>query len=51
MKESVLFCVSVSRESAMNATPSAPCSTSRRVDAWITCPGTVNTLSRIARPL
>ena len=30
----------------MNATPSAPWSTRRRVDEWSTCPGTVNTLMR-----
>ena len=30
----------------MNATPSAPCSTSRRVDAWMGCPGTVKSLIR-----
>ena len=46
MNAAALFSVSRICESAMNATPSAPWSTSRRVDEWSTCPGTVNTLTR-----
>ena len=34
----------------MNATPSAPCSTSLRVELCITWPGTVNTLMRTVKP-
>lgn len=43
--------VSARCESAMNATPSAPWSTSRRVALWMTCPGTVNSLMRTWMPL
>jgi hypothetical protein len=38
-------------ESAMNATASAPASTTLRVDLCITCPGTVKTLSFTEKPL
>ncbi len=35
----------VRRLSAMNATASAFCSTTRRVALWMTCPGTVNSFT------
>ena len=34
----------------MKATPSAPCSTSLRVELWMTWPGTVNSLTRTVNP-
>ena len=37
-------------ESAMKATPSAPCSTTRRVELCITWPGTVNSFTLMVKP-
>ncbi len=38
------------RLSAMKATPSVFCSTTRRVASWTTCPGTVKSLSFTLKP-